>query len=33
MDPELGLSNEAVYGGMLGFSADELSLLRAENII
>ncbi|MCH8256833.1 MAG: CoA transferase [Proteobacteria bacterium] len=33
MDPELGISNEAVFGGMLGLSADELSALRAEKVI
>ena len=33
MDPELGVSNEAVYRGMLGLSEDELSVLRAEKVI
>ena len=33
MDPELGVSNEAIYRGMLGLSADELSVLRAEKVI
>ncbi|MCZ6503718.1 MAG: CoA transferase [Gammaproteobacteria bacterium] len=33
MDPELGISNEAIYGEMLGLSADEQSSLRAEKVI
>jgi crotonobetainyl-CoA:carnitine CoA-transferase CaiB-like acyl-CoA transferase len=33
MEPELGASNEAVYGEMLGLSADELLALQAEKII
>jgi crotonobetainyl-CoA:carnitine CoA-transferase CaiB-like acyl-CoA transferase len=33
MDPELGTSNEDIYGGMLGLSADEISVLRTEKVI
>ena len=33
MDPELGASNEAVYGGLLGLCEDELSVLRTEKVI
>ena len=33
MDPDLGISNESVYAGMLGLSADELSALEAEKVI
>ena len=33
MEPDLGASNEAVYGELLGLGADELQALKAERII